>query len=124
MAIITTSAEHLARDYAARQLAEIRREHPRSTNGRELLWEAMNSAARIAAAFLEADVPAEAAVYARAYRLLNDSWQRLIERHKAERAARDAAWAAWLAAHPAAPHPGPFSGPDWDSMTGDNGEVR
>jgi hypothetical protein len=107
----TSATEVGARREAARHLAFKRSYRTTETTASTLLWDAALMAARRAALALPDDLE-DAVVQARAFRLLDESWWRLVDRHDRDRQARLAGQAE---VGPAGPSPdvaeAPSAGP-------------
>ena len=104
--------EARARQEAARHLAYRRSYRLTETTASTLLWDAAHTAARRTALALPDD-PDEAMAQARAFRLIDESWWRLVDRHDRDRQARRAREAdAGLAGPSPDATPPPNAGPD------------
>lgn len=86
-AVEDARAEARARRLAALHLAHTRSHRTSRSTASDVLWDAALMAARQTALALPGD-PGEAAIHARAFRVLDESWWRLVDRHERDRAAQ------------------------------------
>ena len=85
-AVEDARTEQRARRMAVRHLTYTRSHRTTQTTAGDLLWGAADMAARQAASALPRD-PEEATMHARSFRLLDESWWRLIRRQERDRQA-------------------------------------